>query len=122
VKISWIITLLMILLGGCVVADEAPKSIEPKSIDMSGTAPMMAANTRCFPTKALLVGLRKDHGERQAGMGHVKHDHQGIGVFVSLLTSDRGSWTVIISGPSGQSCLMVWGEGWQMRDTSKAAR
>jgi hypothetical protein len=121
VKISWIIALLMILLGGCVVADEAPKSIEPKSIDMSGLQPMMAANTRCFPTRALLAGLLAEHGERQAGVGRVRDDDQGLNVFVSLLTSDQGSWTVIISGPSGHSCLMVWGEGWQMRGTNKAA-
>jgi hypothetical protein len=117
VKISWIITLLMILLGGCVVADEAPKSI-----NMSGMQPMMAANTRCFPTRELLAGLLAEHGERPAGMGHVKVDDKGLDVFVSLLTSGQGSWTIIISGPSGHGCLMVWGEGWQMRDTNKAAR
>ena len=113
-KTGWIM-LLLILLGGCVVADEAPKAI-----NMGGTQPMMANNTRCFPTRQLIAGLLQEHGERQSGMGYVANDNDNGKLVVSHLVSDQGSWTIIISGPSGQSCLMVWGKGWKTREFNKA--
>ena len=68
---------------------------------------------RCFPTDALLQGLLRNHGEIMRGVGRVPVPTGQSSGFASLLVSPSGSWSIIVSG-SGVSCLLVWGEKWQM--------
>ena len=68
---------------------------------------------RCFPTDKLLRGLLESHGETMRGVGRVPVPTGQSSGFASLLVSPSGSWSIIVSG-SGVSCLLVWGEKWQM--------
>lgn len=35
------------------------------------------------------------------------------GGLVEVLTSDSGSWTIIVTSPHGQSCVVAAGEAWK---------
>ena len=35
------------------------------------------------------------------------------------MTSESGSWTLVLSFPNGRSCLMATGEGWDLWKNAK---
>ena len=41
------------------------------------------------------------------------------GKVLEILTSDQGTWTIIVTTPSGQSCGIVSGEAWSEVPTPK---
>ena len=85
--------------------------------------PLVAAVALCLPTMAvaapMLCGKRADflrqldasHGEAPSAIGLT-----GSGRVIEVLTSDAGSWTIIVTGPDGTSCLIAAGEAWQTLD------
>lgn len=78
-----------------------------------------AANPLCGDRAAMLTKLAREFGEAPSALGLASS-----GGVVELLTSETGSWTLMItfapsnSGPS-RTCLIATGEGWQSHDASE---
>ncbi len=75
--------------------------------------PAAAANAApqsvCYEREDVIAHLARKYRERVAGVGLANG-----GGLVELLTSDGGqTWTIIVSLPNGQSCLMAAGENWR---------
>jgi hypothetical protein len=105
------LTISLLMTIGCAVPATEQEAIvapvaEPVELAMN--------RQRCFPTDALLQGLLRNHGEIMRGVGHVPVPVGQPPGFASLLISPGGSWSVIVSGAGGVSCLLVWGDKWKM--------
>ncbi|MGQ0674929.1 MAG: hypothetical protein ACT4N4_02415 [Rhodospirillales bacterium] len=70
----------------------------------------------CGDRDELLAKLKAEYKETPAGFGMT-----GGGQVVELLTSEKGSWTLLLSLPNGRSCLIGSGEGWELRSAKKTA-
>lgn len=64
----------------------------------------------CSGRADVIAQLRDEFKEEPAAIGMT-----GAGTVVELLTSETGSWTLLLTFPSGQSCLIATGEGWESR-------
>ena len=62
----------------------------------------------CAPRADLLQNLKEKFGEVPLGYGGT-----GNGAVMELLTSPNGNWTLILSQPTGKSCLLATGDGWE---------
>ena len=62
----------------------------------------------CGDRVDLLSQLKSKYHESPAAYGMT-----GNGSVVELMTSDDGSWTLVLSFPNGRSCMMATGEGWE---------
>lgn len=63
----------------------------------------------CGDRADIITQLKNHHHETPTGFGLT-----GNGAVVELMTSDEGSWTLLLSFPNGRSCLMGTGEGWEL--------
>ena len=68
----------------------------------------LAEEPKCGPREEIVAKLAKDYGEAQTGAG-LSRDGVMVEVFASPAT---GTFTVLASDPSGQSCLVTYGEEW----------
>lgn len=66
------------------------------------------APVTCPRRTDLAAILRQHHGEIPSALGHSVD-----GLAVELLTSASGNWSVIVSYPGGQACLLATGGHWQ---------
>jgi hypothetical protein len=72
-------------------------------------APVAAtAQVLCGKRADFLKHLDANHREAPTAMGLTS-----TGRVIEVLTSDTGSWTIIITGPDGKTCLVAAGEAWQ---------
>lgn len=62
----------------------------------------------CAERVGILKQLNKTHKEAPQALGVT-----GSGQIIELLTSDRGTWTIIVTAPNGVSCLVAAGESWE---------
>lgn len=85
---KWVVTAAMFALCGC-----APAAAQPV----------------CGDRSEITARLASKYGERPAGMG-LSHSNTMIELFVS---DDTGTWTVLLTTPSGRTCLVSAGEYWQ---------
>jgi len=54
--------------------------------------------------------LAKKYQERRVAVGVTS-----AGGLVEVLTSaDGGTWTILVTAPNGQSCIVSAGEGWRV--------
>ena len=75
-----------------------------------------AASPQCGPRTALLDQLAKQYKEAPTAVGL-----SNSGALVEVLTSTDGTtWTILVTGPDGTSCLAVAGQEWQV--LKRAAR
>ena len=114
---AFLISLLLFLAGCAAPAEEvAAPATEQKAANAPVVEPveLTRVGQRCYPTDALLRGLLENHGEVIRGIGRVPVPSEQPPGFASLLVSPGGSWSIIVSGAGGVSCLLVWGEKWQM--------
>jgi hypothetical protein len=67
-------------------------------------------------------------GDRDEVLGTLKGQYKEIptgfgmtvgGQVIELLTSEEGSWTLLLSMPNGRSCLIGAGEGWELWGSAK---
>lgn len=72
------------------------------------SVPAAAAETLCGSRDAVMKQLATEYQESPVGLGLASN-----GAVVELLTSSKGSWTLIVTPPSGPTCLMGTGEAWQ---------
>lgn len=71
-------------------------------------APAMAA-PECYPSDQMVQLLGKA-GEERRGFAL---DNKNV-ILELWMTPDNSSWTVIIVGPQGLSCVADYGENWNM--------
>lgn len=63
----------------------------------------------CAPRDRAVKQLEKQFQENVSGRGLTLNGMRMIELFVS----ETGSWTVLASDPTGLSCVVASGEGWQ---------
>ena len=69
--------------------------------------PVNAHTLFCLPREHLIAGLESRFGERPEHVGF-----QGD-TMVETWVSDNGGFTVLITRPSGLSCIIASGENWR---------
>jgi len=67
-----------------------------------------SAQTVCGERNDFLSHLSRQYHEAPAAMGLVSN-----GALLEILTSKKGSWTVIVTRPDGTSCVVAAGESWE---------
>lgn len=71
---------------------------------------------QCNQREALVQQLDAQFGERSAAVGQV--DTQSV---VEIFVSKQGTWTILVSGTDGGSCVLAAGEGWDSTEAITAA-
>ncbi|MDP6708177.1 MAG: hypothetical protein QF893_17670 [Alphaproteobacteria bacterium] len=66
------------------------------------------AQSICGERSRFLDQLSERYGENPAAIGLVSN-----GSLLEVLTSKQGSWTIIVTKPSGVSCVLASGESWE---------
>ncbi|QDZ01792.1 hypothetical protein FQ775_16205 [Nitratireductor mangrovi] len=61
----------------------------------------------CGDRDSIVEWLDERHGESQSGFGLA-----GDRALLELFTSVEGTWTILLSGTTGRSCLMAAGTSW----------
>ena len=75
-----------------------------------------AQNRVCAKREKLVAELASSHGETRQSVGLQRNN----GVIETFANTDTGSWTIIVSLPTGVSCLIAAGEAFQ-KDAKKAS-
>ncbi|MEQ8332449.1 hypothetical protein [Nisaea sp.] len=79
---------------------------------VSFAAPADAVDPRlCTQHADLVKQLGKKYGESVSASGF-----DGAGNFVQVFSSKTGSWTIAISTPGGQTCVISAGNDWQKEE------
>lgn len=80
---------------------------------VSFVAPASAMDPRlCTQHGDLVDQLGKKYGEAVSASGF-----DGAGNFVQVFSSKTGSWTIAISTPDGQTCVISAGNDWQKEES-----
>jgi hypothetical protein len=76
-------------------------------------SPAAGQGTACADRERLVEFLMREYQEALIAQGVVSNG----GHLMELFTSDAGgSWTLVVSQPSGLSCMIAAGEGWQFAE------
>jgi hypothetical protein len=62
----------------------------------------------CGSRTEIVASLTAGHQETKTAQGL-----SGNGALVELFTGPKGSWTLLLTTPSGQSCLIGAGDNWE---------
>lgn len=78
------------------------------------TAPTLAIaqSSSCAPRDIIVGRLADKYGETRKSMGL----NQNNGVVEVFASSETGTWTILVTMPTGMSCLMAAGQDWQGND------
>jgi hypothetical protein len=68
------------------------------------------AQTQCLPREVVARGLAEKYGERLIARGLTDPRGQKFEIFVA---PDTGTWSAVVTWPSGQSCWIGSGDGWE---------
>lgn len=71
----------------------------------------------CGERTAILDQLKRDFNETPSGTGTASN-----GAVVELLSSETGTWTMLVTFPSGATCLLAAGGNWHSRGQQQQAR
>jgi hypothetical protein len=74
----------------------------------SGSYAQSAPQGPCFTHDELREGLARDYREQPSALGQM-----GEQTLMEVYVSDSGSWTMVLTGVNGQSCIVAAGEGWE---------
>lgn len=74
-----------------------------------------AENMICGKRESIIDQLEVKYGETARVMGFSR----GAGVVEVYANDQSGSWTILITNPSGMSCLMAAGEAFESMDFPK---
>ncbi|MEQ8196007.1 MAG: hypothetical protein RIB59_16120 [Rhodospirillales bacterium] len=69
-----------------------------------------AAQTACENRDKIAKTLKKDYAEMPVSAGL-----DNAGRMIEVFASDKGSWTILMTMPSGVSCLLATGKDWMHR-------
>jgi hypothetical protein len=75
---------------------------------VSGSQAQTQMPSPCLAHDELEAGLSRDYQERQSAYGQM-----GDQTLMELYASDSGTWTLVITGVNGQSCIVAAGEGFE---------
>lgn len=76
------------------------------------------AQSVCGDRDKIISSLETLYQEKPSAIGM-----SGGGGVVELFVSEKGSWTLLLTQPTGVSCLVAAGEHWeQLPDTPNASR
>lgn len=67
-----------------------------------------AAKVVCGERDTFLVRLGKAYAERPIAMGLTS-----AGSVMEMLTSNTGTWTILITYPNGITCMIAAGDSWE---------
>lgn len=70
--------------------------------------PAVQAQAVCGERGEVASKLEKGHSETPVSMGLASN-----GAVIEVFASDKGTFTIIMTLPTGMSCLMAAGEDWQ---------
>lgn len=73
-----------------------------------GIAGSASAQTICGKRDTFLAQLAKSHQEAPIAVGLL-----GNGSVIEVLTSENGSWTMLVTDPNGATCVLAAGEAWE---------
>ena len=73
-----------------------------------------AAQSICVDRGVALRQLQQRYGESPTALGLASN-----GNVVELFTSKTGSWTIIVTRPSGTSCVVASGANWEQRPVAE---
>ncbi len=73
----------------------------------AGSPSIAAAQTVCVDRSAMLDVLATEYGEQLTEVKMVEN----YGLVEVLRSPSKGTWTIILSKPSGISCMLAAGEG-----------
>ncbi len=73
----------------------------------AGSPSIAAAQTVCVDRAAMLDGLAAEYGEQLTEVKMIEN----FGLVEVLKSPSKGSWTIILTKPSGISCMLAAGEG-----------
>ncbi len=78
---------------------------------ISGYAPGAKAQSvilnDCYDRTKVIQGLEGKFAEKPTSMGLARN-----GTLIEVLTSAKGSWTILSTQPGGYSCLVASGKNW----------
>ncbi len=74
---------------------------------MLGATPT-SAQTVCGDRSKMVGYLDRDYQESQSGLGLASN-----GAVVELYTAKTGTWTMLITGPGGKTCVIGSGDSWE---------
>ena len=57
-------------------------------------------------------GVVAGHLKDRYGESHVGAGVAASGALIELFVAPTGTWTLIVSGPDGKSCIVSHGDGW----------
>ena len=66
------------------------------------------AQSACGERSRFLDQLQQQYGENPTAIGLVSN-----GSLLEVLTSTKGSWTILVTQPSGVTCLVASGDAWE---------
>jgi hypothetical protein len=79
---------------------------------MASTA---VAQMACAQRSLVISQLAKNFKEQQTALGV-----DSGGRVIELFLSNKGSFTILVSYPNNQSCILATGQGWQTINKDKA--
>ena len=75
-----------------------------------------SAESICGERSRFLDQLQQQYGENPTAIGLVSN-----GSLLEVLTSTKGSWTILVTQPSGVTCLVASGDAWEALPPPKIA-
>lgn len=78
------------------------------AVSATALASTASAQTLCGERQNFISHLGKNHHEATTAMGLTSS-----GKVIEVLTSEKGTWTIIVTNPDGRSCLIAAGEDWE---------
>lgn len=75
---------------------------------LTATAMPAAAQSVCFSRAQAIENLKSEYGENISARG-ISNDGK---VMYELLTSESGSWTLLMTHADGPTCMVGSGEAW----------
>ncbi len=80
------------------------------------TAWPASAQQVCGERTAILDQLKREFNETPSGKGMASN-----GAVVEFLSSDAGTWTMLVTFPSGSTCLLAAGDNWHGQQPARVA-
>lgn len=77
-------------------------------LSMFITAQKANAQAVCGERAKFIETLAKQHQEAPTSIGMTSN-----GQIIEVLTSAKGSWSIIITSPQGKTCLVATGDAWE---------
>ncbi len=71
----------------------------------------------CGTRDSVLSQLKDKYHETGTGVGMT-----GNGAVIELMTSESGTWTLLLTMPSGKSCMIATGDNWEQSPVKAAGK